>query len=497
MPSESSYKYDIFISYCHRDNSRIGEKPGWVDTFYEFLENWLRDRRGLSNLKIWRDESRMGGNTDFTDAIKDAINNSALFFALHSSKYPESDYCQKELGWFHEYNSKRPGGLRVGNGLRIFNILLNNTPHKQWSDALGKTIGFPMHDSKSDDDPGEFTSPSVYQFEVQLRKIVDAAQKILKEIKPETVVTPTTSEKAQRVQVFVADVADSLQDFRERVITEAKEKEAYVFDEIPPPMESDNHAEKVKEVQSHSQLSIHLLDKWPGRKIRDNRETSYSKEQLQIALKSGSRKLIWVPGDLNIESIEDQNQKELLETIANGEREKTEYEFVHGPFTDFLASISQKIDDLRAPLQNGAAPMTFLIDTHQKDQRYAYKLADCLADQNIDVEFNKESHDPNISLTEFENSVKKAENLIIVFGKVGKEWLEARIKKVFKTISEQLEGPFKLENIWVYITPSCGGSPVLPKFPPLIKISILDNSQNDTFDPGLINNLLSNPGGGE
>ncbi len=496
MSNESGYQYDIFISYCHKDNTRIGEKPGWIDSFHESLENWLRDRRGLSNLKIWRDERRMTGSTVFDDAIKDAINNSALFFALHSSNYPESDYCQKELGWFHEYNSSRPGGLRVGNGLRIFNILLNNTLHQQWSEALGKTIGFPMHDSKFDDDPGEFTSPSVYQFEVQLRKIVDAAQKILKEIKPESVVTPMPPENTQRVQVFVADVADSLQDFRERVITEAKEKEANVFGEIPPPMESDSHTEKVEEVQSHTQLSIHLLDKWPGRKIRDNKTTSYPKEQLQISLKSGSKKLIWVPGDLDITSIEDLNQKELLDNIANGEREKAEYEFVHGPFTDFLATISQKIDDLKAPSQNSEAPMTFLIDTHQKDQRYAYKLADCLADRDINVEFNKESHDPNISLTEFENSVKKAENLIIVFGKVGKEWLEARIKKVFKAISEQFEGPFNLENIWVYITPSCGSTPDLPKFPPLIKISILDNSDKDNFDPGIINDLLKTGGSG-
>ncbi len=495
MPNGFGYQYDIFISYCHSDNESIGDKPGWIDSFHKSLENWLKGRRRLSDLKIWRDESRMTGSTVFDDAIKDAINKSALFFALHSRNYPDSDYCQKELNWFHEYNSKRPGGLRIGNDLRIFNILLNNIPHAEWPDTLGqKTSGFPMHDAESNDKRGEFTSPSDYQFEKQLRKIVDAAEKILTEIKPVSILTPASPESTQSVQVFVADVADSLQDLRERVVTEVKDKEAHVFDEIPPPMESVSHAEKVKEVQSHSQLSIHLLDKWPGRKIRDNRETSYSKEQLQIALKSGSRKLIWVPGDLNIEAIEDRNQKELLDTLANRERQNAEYEFVHGPFTDFLAAISQKIDDL-TPSPDGTAPKTFLIDTHQKDQRYAYKLADCLADRDVDVEFNKESHDPNISLAEFENSVKKAKNLIIVFGKVSKEWLEARIKKALKTFSEQLEGPITLENIWIYITPSCVGTPDLPKFPPLIKISILDNSQNDAFDPGLINNLLSNPGG--
>ncbi len=496
MSNEPGYQYDIFISYCHSDNKSIGDKPGWIDSFHKSLENWLKGRRRLLDLKIWRDEKRMSGNTAFNDAIKEAVSKSTLFFALHSRNYPLSDYCQKELNWFHEYNSKRPGGLSIGNDLKIFNILLNNIPHKQWSDALGHTIGFPMHDAKPDGDLGDFISPSDVQFEKQMRPIVDAAEKILKKIKPESVVRPAPPENTQKVQVFVADTADTLQKFRDRIIEEVKGKNAQVLDEIPPPMESYNHAEKVKETLLHAQLSIHLLDQWPGRKILDNKETSYPKEQLQIALNRKPLKLIWVPGNLNISSIEDDNQKEFLDTIANGERKTAQYEFVRGQINDFLTTISQNIDDLKTPSPNGTAPMTFLIDTHQKDQRYAFELAKFLADRDINVGFNQEFHDPSISLAEFENSVKKAKNLIIVFGKVNKKWLEARIMKVLNMISKQFEGSLNLEHIWVYLTPSSGGSPNLPQLSPLIKISILDNSKNDTFDPGLINNLLNTGGGG-
>ena len=48
----------------------------------------------------------------------------------------------------------------------------------------------------------------------------------------------------------------------------------------------------------------------------------------------------------------------------------------------------------------------FLIDTHQKDQRYAYKLADLLAERGADVDFNKESRDPTESLRGFERAVQ-------------------------------------------------------------------------------------------
>jgi len=50
-----------------------------VDTFHEWLENWLVKRRGFADLTIWRDTTRMQGNTVFDDAIKNAVNESALF----------------------------------------------------------------------------------------------------------------------------------------------------------------------------------------------------------------------------------------------------------------------------------------------------------------------------------------------------------------------------------------------------------------------------------
>ena len=110
MAQIPGYTYDIFISYTHHDNHALRGMPGWVDTFHESLENWLVKRRGLSELKIWRDTTRMQGNTVFNEAIKNAVNTSALFFVLHSRNYRTSAYCQDELNWFDQCNRDRPGG---------------------------------------------------------------------------------------------------------------------------------------------------------------------------------------------------------------------------------------------------------------------------------------------------------------------------------------------------------------------------------------------------
>ena len=493
MAEASGYKWDIFISHTHNDNAIVSGDKGWVDAFCDFLDNWLTKRRSLSGLKIWRDENRMKGNTVFDDDIKDAVQNSALFFALNSRNYRESRYCQDELSWFHQYNKDRPGGLRKGNQFRIFNILLNNIPHQQWPEALGKTGGFPIHDAKSAEDLGDFISPTDDRFNKQLRPIVDAVEEILPEFRVPPDVASTTSDAGSGA---IKDAADTLQIIRDRVIQEVKSRHACVPDDVPPPMENDRHAEKVRTVLAQAQLSVHLFDKLPGRKITDRKETTYPREQLELAIPAKTKKIIWTPADLGITTIEDDAHRAFLQRIKDGERKDVQYEFVSGTPNQLYDFISQQIDTLSKCLPDGTKHGAYLIDTHQKDQRYAFNLAAHLAEKGIEVEFNHESNDPQISLTKFERSVRAVRNVIIIYGKVGAAWLQGRIIKVVKTISNQLvEGETtNLENIWVYLTPSSEGGLVLPKFPPIIKINTLDNSKSDTVDPHLIDRILQHTG---
>ena len=157
MAQVPGYNYDIFISYAHDDNVRIGGGEGWVDTFHDSLQNWLRHRRGLKSLAIWRDPT-LGGNTLFDDAIRETIDGSAIFLVLHTRNYQASDYCRKELERLHGHNQTAQRSLRVGNDSRIFNVLLTNIPHREWPEQLSATSGFPMHDAMGSDAPGEFTS---------------------------------------------------------------------------------------------------------------------------------------------------------------------------------------------------------------------------------------------------------------------------------------------------------------------------------------------------
>lgn len=495
MSEVDGFDFDIFISYSHDDNYPLTGNLGWVDQFHDVLENWLQRRRGLKQLSIWRDKA-LQGNTRFDTAIENKINSTALFFVLHSVNYEQSDYCKKELDCFTRNNGRRPGGLNVGEQSRIFHILLNNFPHQQWPKQLAGTSGFAMHDAKSDQSLGDFTAPSKDAFQEQLREIVDATEAILKEM----ATTAVNSEVAQQdqdaqnaVEIFIADTADSQTPFRKRLQADLKERGEKLIAAIPPPYPYSEHQQKITEVLQQAPISIHLLGQFPGRDIQGQENTSYPREQIEIGLDSQAKQFIWVPPELEIPTIDDEQHRDWLMQLESNERQANHYQFIRNSSeTAFTNIILQEIEKLKQSRQVNVVEQSFLIDTHQKDQQYAYQLAGLMAAKGLNVDFNKESSNPVESMTLFEQSVAQVPNLIITFGQVSPKWLAGRIRQAVKIFASQfeLETSLQLENIWIFLTPDNQGPASLPVLPPLIPVHLLDNSGISTLDPEIIESLL-------
>ena len=498
MAQSPGYEHDIFISYAHNDNYGFGGNAGWVDVFEDWLYNWLSKRRGLTDLHIWRDKKRMQGNTVFDDSIQKALESSAIFLALTSRNYLLSEYCAKELCHFHQHHGRHAGGLRVNDDYRIFNILLHNIPHQKWPAEFEGISGFPMHDAESEDSPGDFTSPSSSAFEKQMRPIVDAIEGLIQKLPqafPAQQIQPDF--QAEKLSIFMADVPETLEDFKERIISEAQHWQVEIANEIPPPMEAAGHEDAVDRALAQSRLSIHLFNQWPGRKIVDRKETTYTREQHEIAFRKSIPQLVWVPSDLDIAAVENDEHRRFLRDCEIRPRSLSQYEFVKCLQSDFVNLVEERIARFRQHEDAVTEHLSYLIDTHQKDQRYAFKLADFLLEKGAEVDFNHESRDPTVSLMKFEQSVRSVKNLILICGQVGPAWLIGRIKKAFKAITEQFEfeNSSTLEHIWLFLAPHGTGRPDLPLFPPLIHIDILDNSRSDTIDPQVTERLLSGGAG--
>jgi hypothetical protein len=503
MAYTAGYDYDIFISYSRDDNAVLpGETGGWVTQFRDYLESWLVKRRGLKGLNIWFDDQGLRGNTHFDAEIEDVIKKSAVFLVLHSNNYRESSYCRKELGWFMAHNRHDRNSIMVGNESRLFNVLINNIHHQYWPEELTGIVGFKLHDAeyKSVD----FGYPLPLQdasFSNAIRQLVDASAKMLNALNEQAPSLPPVSTLANttddgRPTVFLADVADSLQMFRKRLINEIGDR-AIILPSLPPPYEASEHQQKLTNTLQQASLSIHLLDQYGGREVDGMADMTFPRLQAGAVRGHVTPSLVWVPDTLNAEDIEDVQQAEWLREMEHGHREVSSFHFVRSSRQTFIDQVLQKLEQINVDAgDSGGVASRFLIDTHQKDLRYAFELGARLAERDLNVAFNQEINDPVKSLESFEKVVGEVQHLIIMFGKVAPQWVKGRILTTIKVLASQLQnGKPILDAIWVFMLPESPGQRALPVVPSLIRINCLDNSGSLTIDDRVLEPLFNHKGG--
>lgn len=502
MAFTSGYEYDIFISYSHDDDGVLpGENAGWVTQFRDYLENWLVKRRGLKGLRIWFDSRGLQGNTAFDAEIQASIEKTALFFVLHSHNYRGSAYCRKELGWFMEHNRRYRNGVMVGNESRLFNLLLNNIHHQDWPQELAGTSGFKLHDAADKtDDYGYPQGVREAVFANAMRQVVEATAKTLEAIRQLTPVQPPPQpdDSAQddgRPKIFLADVADSLQLFRKRLINEIGDQ-AIILPSLPPPYEASEHQQKLADTLQQASLSIHLLDQFGGREVQGMSDMTFPRLQAGAVRSRATPSLVWVPDTLNAEEIEDTQQAEWLQEMEHGQREASGFHFVRSSRQAFIDQVLQKLEAIRAEADTQGETARFLIDTHQKDLRYAFELGAKLAGRDLEVKLSQEESDPVKSLENFEKMVSEVQHLVIMFGKVAPQWVKGRILTTIKVIASQWQsGAPMLDAIWVMMLPESPGQSALPQVPSLIRINLLDNSGSQSLDDSVLEPLFNHKGG--
>lgn len=89
------FKNDIFISYRHSSNEG---QDKWVDTFCNRLEERLTEFVG--DITIWKDKTDLRAGDKWRPEIAEALDSAAIFLAIISRTYFESDVCRNELDQF-------------------------------------------------------------------------------------------------------------------------------------------------------------------------------------------------------------------------------------------------------------------------------------------------------------------------------------------------------------------------------------------------------------
>lgn len=322
------FTYDIFISYSHLDNLRIfDEAHGWIEEFYNDLNILLSRRIGVTDaVKIWWDSKKLDGSILFDQSIEDSINQSAILLCLTSPGYLKSEYCQKELELFYTKAQKEPIGLSIDNRSRIINVLLNNIPHAKWPKELSGTTGFPFHDAKDNQSYGDTLDVGSDQFKNDLKDLREAIVKLMDAFPTE----PIVQVPEKKFTIYFGDVADSLRTIQKRTITELSKQDFNLIYGIPPPFEEAEHETAVKEKLAESNLTVHLLDQFPGRNIEGEETIWYPQKQAELGLESSKQQLIWVPAEINIETIEEDSYKTFLKGLDNGSQSSKNIKYIRG-----------------------------------------------------------------------------------------------------------------------------------------------------------------------
>jgi hypothetical protein len=324
------YTHDVFVSYAHVDDRPFVETErwqppmGWVTTLVRHLKNELSQKIGRDEaFSLWFDSQKLQGHHTLTDEIKSQLQRSAVFVAVQSPGYLASNWCRDEARYF------TVGAAHDTTG-RVF--VVEKTPlddEPQLAELSGRrnyrfwfrdqterarTLGSPM--------------PRTDELEY-FRQVEDLAREIhgrLKAIRAVpgpaasrgkvTTGTPLAASldsiPANRSTVMLAEVTDDLDFRRLEILRYLTQQGIAVLPQAGYPLGRAQFEEALTADLRQSRLFIQLLGPIPGKRPADIPE-GYGWLQLQAARWQGIEILQWRSPEIDLETIEWGQHRELLE----------------------------------------------------------------------------------------------------------------------------------------------------------------------------------------
>lgn len=478
---------DIFISYSHIDNERTsGQETSWIEQFYKDLNVLLWQSFGTRDVSIWWDHKRLDGGTYFNDAIATGIKESAIFLCINSRSFINSDYCQKELDLFYNKVQRDDFGLRVKDKSRIVNVLLYNIPYTDWPHELTGLSGFPFH-TKEEGEEGEGDPIDVAdtKYKKQLHYLRDFLVTLIKILRDPPLPPPPV------FTIFFGEVSDTLRTTRKKAIADLENEGYKIISDVPPPYEENEHEKTVIEEVEKASFSVHLLDQYPGKEILGEETSWYPLKQAELCISNKKPKLIWVPSQMEVNSIEEDNYKAFMHQLDTGKQAGNKLEYIRGP----KAELTQQIKDMVARIIKDAAPpkrsgqLSVLLDTHYKDQLYALELSKGLLEKEIQPFINPQEDDPRKNMNILEDRIGQVSKLIFFYGKVSKDWVQERMNAALQLI---VANRYPIDDFFVFMVPPHKETNEISLKQQFLKLNVFNYSDNAVIDPNSLDDFFNN-----
>lgn len=329
------FKNDLFISYRHVSNET---HDTWVDVFCKQLHVALRELVG--DVSIWRDQGELRAGQPWRKEVAEALDGAAIFLAIISRTYLDSDECRIELdrflGWVKDST--------LGSGRKIVPIFKHPPkPDQELPREMGQIH---RHDFFRLDPPGstrfrEF-SPSDdkdREFWETLGRVAQDIMVALEELKG--IVRQRAVGK-----VFLARVSPELQFERERLRCDLLQRGYLVIPEQEYLWNADNHRAAIAKDLDGARLCIHLVGSTVSIEPTAAAHARLLIELAHEAMKREGRPapMVWIQSAKEI----DESARDLIDYIRSDLADEG-VEYFEGGLEDFKTQIYDKLPPAPTP----------------------------------------------------------------------------------------------------------------------------------------------------
>jgi hypothetical protein len=277
------FKNDLFISYRRAAND-THEK--WIDAFHTELRASLVELVG--DVSIWHDAQIRVGEV-WRREIADALNGAAIFLAVISRTYLDSNECRKELDQFlGRLKDAREGGRRMI-------VPIFKQPPKPMQVVPRELGELHRHEFFRWAPPGSLTfrefgpspdSPDTRDFWETLGRLAQDIMVALEDLHGE-------ARKRALGKVFVARVSPEIELERERLRSDLQQRGYLVVPEHEYLWNADDFRDKIDKDLEGALLCIHLVAR-----TESTEPTAAERAKLQLELAHEAMKLKGQPAPL-------------------------------------------------------------------------------------------------------------------------------------------------------------------------------------------------------
>jgi hypothetical protein len=435
-----SCRYDLFLSYAHIDNKPGPDERHWVSDFHQYLKTALEQNLGTRKLEIFFDP-RLRANQQLPELL-DAAASSAIFLAIGSPAWIESEFCGQEIETFA---SASPDPSR-----RFLVQYLPLGPGKAYPEAMSKHLWMEFHTSPQEPGAPKVPLSPAREQNMYTDRILRLASDIADRLRGfDTKATPKKAPPpAHYRRVLVAEPTDDLEDASAALIAELEQFGIPVKRAPASFMGPAAFKTQFEAAIEDCDLFVQLLS-YPGKRPPELPQ-GFAQFQADAAAASGRPVMQWRSPDLQVDG--------LAEGFRDVLRRKEVTVSTLAAFKeDVRAAATAAPPAPEPPLGPDDRPVLVFVNADQPDWSTAEAVSKVFKSRKLIGALPLKEGNAGECLADLRENLKSCEAFVMVYGEAGPAWVRAQIRRYTECMRERKHAA---KIVAVYAGPPVPKSPL-------------------------------------